>query len=103
MEQTKWRKPEVIHHQFTQLKFLVARASEATPFRRNCLDASILAPHFNCLKGVWDGSPLLKRYNLQSAEYVIHLDFSPEDHCRIFGKHSSGSAGKTKNEAFSKQ
>jgi len=50
MEQTKWRKPEVIHHQFTQLKSLLAQVFETTPFHRNRLDASGLAPHFDYLK-----------------------------------------------------
>ena len=103
MEQIKWRKPEVIHHQFTQLKSLVAQASEATPFRRNRLDAWGLAPLFNYLKDVWKNLPPLKRCNLQGAEYAIHFDFAPEKHCSIFGIHSSGSADKAVNEAFREQ
>ena len=78
MEQTKWRKPEVIHHQFTQLKSLVAQTSEATPFRRNRLDAWHLAPRFDYLKDVWKNLPPLKRCNLQGADYAIHFDFAPE-------------------------
>ena len=103
MEQTKWRKPEVIHRQFTPLKSLVAQASETTPFHRNRFDASGLAPHFDYLKDVRDNPPPLERRNLQNAEYAIHLDSAPEYHCSIFGIHSSGSAGKVINEAFREQ
>ena len=103
MEQTKWRKPEVIHHQFTQLKSLVAQTSEATPFRRNRLDAWHLAPRFDYLKDVWKNLSPLKRCNLQGAEYAIHFDFAPESRRTIFGIHSSGFVRKTVNGAFREQ
>ena len=103
IEQTKWRKPRVIHHQFTRLKHLVAQAFETVPFHRNRLDPSSLAPHFDYRKDVWENPPPLKRCNLQGAEYAIHLDFAIEDHCSIFGIHSSSSASKAMNEAFEEQ
>ena len=100
MEQTKWRKPEVIHHQCIQLNSPVAHASETMPFHRNRLDAADLAPHFDDLEDAWESLPRLTRCNLQGAEYAIHLDFAPEDLSSIFYIHTAGSAGKAMNEAF---
>ena len=101
MEQTKWRKPEVIHHhKFSQLKSLVAHASETTPFHRDSLDAADLAPPFDNPEDVWESLPPLTHSNIQGAGYAIHSDFAPEDHSNISDIHTSGSAVKAMSGAF---
>ena len=100
IEQNKWRKPEVIHHQFSQLKPLVAQAFEMTPFHRNRRDATGLAPNFDYQRDVWESLSPLTRGKLQGAEHTIHLVFAPADHSSIFGIDTSGYAGEARNEAF---
>jgi len=95
MEQSQWWAPEVIrHHQFRQLRALVAHAWDAAPFHRGRLEAAGLKPPFDDLQETWTNLPPLTRGDIQAAGLDIHSSFIPHDHGNISDIHTSGSTGK---------
>lgn len=94
-EQTQWWPAETLrHHQFRQLRSLVAHAWDAAPFHRKRLEETGLAPPFDDLADAWPMLPPLTRGDIQSAGHDIHSQFVPKDHGGISDIHTSGSTGR---------